>query len=115
VELRPAVLLNAASIIYNPAPDVKKYQAHALAGAGVGIGVQHYKLSDGTPFNDYGLNAIAMLNWDIDGAVQARISPVLSLNWMKFVNVGIGYLTGPGEGRTTGQRFFYLTSITYNW
>jgi hypothetical protein len=113
VKFRPTVSLNGGLILYNP--DTKIYDVSALSGTGIGVSIAKYIESNGEPYTQFAVNALAMLTWQINEVTQARVSPVVGITYMKFLSTGVGYLTGPSGGRTTGQRIFFTQNVTYNF
>jgi len=112
---RPHVEVTSGMAIYNPDPEVKHYEGKTFSGTGVGISLSKYVESDGSPFNNFGINAMAYFNWSVNDVSQTRLCPALSVTFMKWFSLGAGYLTGPSEGRTWSQRIMPMTGLQYNF
>jgi hypothetical protein len=112
---RPHVEVTSGIAIYNPDPEIKAYEGKTFSGTGVGISLSKYVESDGSPFNNFGINAMAYFNWSVNDVSQTRLCPALSVTFMKWFSLGAGYLTGPSEGRTWAQRIMPMTGLQYNF
>lgn len=103
---RPAVELSAIQLNWNK--DLKGFDASAFTSAGLGVGYQHYIEVDGSPYNNYGFNALVLLDMVPTETSATGISGVLAVNALKVVSMGPGY-------NFTTKTFFILTGITYNF
>lgn len=99
---RPSATLTAVQFNYNKDLDV--FESASFSSAGVGIGYQHYVEKNGQLVNNYGFNALVML----DGSEGAGVAGALTVNALQFVNVGCGYNFGV-------KQFFLLTGAVYNF
>lgn len=103
---RPAVELSAIQLNWNKTE--KGFDAAAFKSAGLGVGYQHYIEVDGNPYNDFGFNALVLLDMVPTETSATGISGVLAVNALKVVSMGPGY-------NFTTKTFFILTGITYNF
>lgn len=99
---RPSATLTAVQFNYNKDLDV--FESSTFASAGVGIGYQHYVEKGGVLVNNYGFNALVML----DGSEGAGVAGAVTVNALQFVNIGCGYNFG-------AKQFFLLTGAVYNF
>ena len=100
--IRPAVDISATqTYLVN-----KEIKTQPLIGAGVGVSALHYKDITTTPYNDWGINALALFNMTDAGNVT--ISPVATFSYQK-ISAGAGY-------NFADKRLFILTGIvlTFN-
>lgn len=111
--VRPHVEFQAGVAIYSTVN--KRYEGNEMSAAGAGLSLANYIDNNGEAFNNWSVNALALINWSINGEQQVRISPALTFSYMKFVSIGVGYLTGPADGRNGWQRIMPMTGISYNW
>jgi len=84
---RPAAQLTAVQFNYNK--DLKQFESSTFSSAGIGLGYQHYVDVNGELVNNYGFNALIV----IDGSQSSMggFGTALTVNALKFVNVGAGY------------------------
>jgi hypothetical protein len=66
----------------------KEIKVEPLVGAGVGISYLHFKDVETVPYNDYGVNALALFNMTDEG--KTTISPALTFNYQK-IGAGVMY------------------------
>ena len=100
--IRPAVDISATqTYLVN-----KEIKTQPLIGAGVGVSALHYKDITTTPYNDWGINALALFNMTDAGNVT--VSPVATFSYQK-ISAGAGY-------NFADKRLFILTGIvlTFN-
>ena len=100
---RPAANMTAVQFTYDK--EAKMFNSSTFSSAGVGIGFQHYVEHNGTLVNNYGFNALVMLD---ASQLDAGIAAAGTFNALQFVNIGCGY-------NYTGKRFFILTGAVYNF
>ena len=86
---RPTVGITALQLAYNK--DTKKFDASPLSSIGPGIGLRHYVMVDGKPYNNYGFNVIALLGYTFDEENDASIGLIGTFNFMEYINLGGGY------------------------
>ena len=99
---RPSVEISAIEMVYNKT--TKEFESEPLNSAGVGLSYQHYVSNEGTPFNDFGFNALVLLGTDIENFSPASVSLAGTVNY-NVINIGGGY--------NFGQKVpFILTGIT---
>lgn len=98
-EIRPAITITAVQLNWNKL--TKQFDASAFNQAGLGAGFTHFvELPDGTPFANYGINAILLL-----GVQEAEpgISFAVTGSFLQYVNIGGLYnLTTKSFGILTG-------------
>lgn len=100
---RPSATLTAVQFTYDK--ELKQFNSSSFASAGVGIGYQHYVEHNGVLINNYGFNALVMLDGSQD---EAGIAVAGTVNALQFVNIGAGY-------NFTGKQFFILTGAVYTF
>jgi len=96
--IRPAVDISATQTYLVD----KEIKTQPLIGAGVGVSALHYKDITTTPYNDWGINALALFNMTDAGNVT--VSPVATFSYQK-ISAGAGY-------NFADKRLFILTGIT---
>jgi hypothetical protein len=101
---RPAATLTAVQFTYDK--ELKQFNSSSFASAGVGIGYQHYVEYNGTLVNNYGFNALVML--DGAGYDEAGVAVAGTFNALQFVNIGAGY-------NFNSKQFFILTGAVYTF
>jgi hypothetical protein len=78
----------ATELVYNKVS--KQFDSAPLSGVGPGIGYKHMTLlADGSIYNDFGVNFVALVGTDLSHITPASIKPALTINAFNFVNVGI--------------------------
>ena len=88
----------ATELIYNKV--TKQFDSAPLSAVGPGIGYKHMTLlSDGSIYNDFGVNFLALLGTDIEHITPASIKAALTVNVFNFLNIGADYSFG---GKTFG-------------
>jgi hypothetical protein len=88
----------ATELVYNKV--TKQFDSAPLSAVGPGIGYKHMTLlSDGSIYNDFGVNFLALIGTDIEHITPASIKAALTINAFLFVNVGVDYSFG---GKTFG-------------
>lgn len=101
--VRPAAGMNAIQFNWNK--DEKQFNASQFSSAGIGLGIQHYVEHDGKVINNYGANALLILE---ASQGTAGIGGAITVNALQFVNMGAGY-------SFTEKQFFLLTGAVYNF
>ena len=101
--IRPSAGITAVQFDWDK--EQKVFNTSTFSAAGIGLGLQHYVERNGVLVNNYGVNALLML--DASGS-QGGMAVAGTLNALQFVNVGCGY-------NFTGKRFFILTGAVYNF
>ncbi len=86
VFVRPAASMNALMFTYDK--ELKAFRSSTFASAGVGLGLQHYVERNGLLVNDYGVNALIVLD-ATQGSSGAGVAA--TVNFLQFVNLGFGY------------------------
>jgi len=101
--IRPAIAVTAIQLNWNK--DTKQMDASALSSAGMGIGYQHFVEVNGSPYNNYGFNALLLLGGNIDGTTPASMSLAVTGSLFQFVNIG-------GLYNFSTKTFGILTGVT---
>ena len=83
------VTITAIQLKYNK--ELETWISSPLNSAGPGIGYKHFISVDGKPYNDFGVNAIALLGYNWNRLDEASISLIGTVNFLNNVNVGGGY------------------------
>lgn len=87
---RFSALVVAEELSYNS--ESKLWESKPLSSIGPAAGYRHYSaLPDGTPYNDFGINAALLLGTDINHIDQASMKAAIVINAFKFINVGGAY------------------------
>lgn len=81
--------ITAVQLLYDKVE--KKWRSSPLSSAGPGIGYRHYIQYNGKPYCNFGVNLLALVGYDWSEISFASISPVVTITFMDFVNVGGGY------------------------
>lgn len=98
--IRPAITLTAVQLNWNK--ELKQFDASAFNQAGLGVGYQHFvELPDGSPYNNYGFNAILLLG---AADLQPTMSVALTGSFFNYINVG-------GLYNFTNKAFGILTGV----
>jgi hypothetical protein len=97
---RPAISITAIQLNWNKT--TKQFDASALNQAGLGIGYQHFIDNSGTPYNDFGVNALLLLGADQG---NGSMSFALTGSFLQYCNVGCLY-------NFSSQSFGILTGVT---
>lgn len=100
---RPAATLTAVQFSYDS--DLNTFRSSVFSSAGVGLGYQHYVEKNGTLVNNFGVNALLMLD---ASDTDAGIAVAGTVNAMQFVNIGGGF-------NFTEKQFFILTGAVWNF
>ena len=103
---RPAAQMTALQFTYNK--DLKQFESSTFSSAGLGIGLQHYVEKNGVPVNNYGFNALII----IDGSQSSTggVGIAATINALQFVNFGVGCnLTGDNK------YFYFLTGAIWTF
>lgn len=69
----------------------KNWVSSPLSSVGPGLGYKHYTLVNGKPYNDFGVNAIALVGYDWTNMSQVNLSLVGTVSFLEYVNIGGGY------------------------
>lgn len=101
--VRPSAGMNAIQFNWNK--EEKQFNASQFSSAGIGLGIQHFVEHDGKVINNYGANALLILE---ASQGTAGIGGAITINALQFVNMGAGY-------SFTGKQFFLLTGAVYNF
>lgn len=103
---RPSATLTAVQFNYNK--ELEQFESSTFSSAGIGIGFQHYVEKNGVQVNNYGFNALVMLDGSYTDEGSAGIAGAITVNALSFVNIGCGY-------NFSGKQFFLLTGAVYNF
>lgn len=103
---RPAATLTAVQFNYNK--ELGMFESSTFSSAGLGLGFQHYVEKNGVQVNNFGFNALVMLDGSYTDESNAGIAGAITFNALSFVSVGCGY-------NFTGKQFFILTGAVYNF
>lgn len=79
----------------------KEIKMKAMVGAGIGVSFLHYNDINTTPYNDYGINAMALFN--MTDAGKTTVSPAVTFNYQKIA-AGAMY-------NFVDKRFAVLTTV----
>lgn len=101
--IRPAAGLSAIKFDWDK--ENKVFNPSTFSAAGIGLGAQHYVERNGVLVNNYGVNALLMLDASTEKGGMAVAG---TINALQFVNLGAGY-------NFTGKQFFILTGAVYNF
>ena len=85
--VRPAAQLTAIKLEYDA--EKKIFNPGEFSAAGIGLGYQHYAEHNGELVNDYGVNALLIINGS-EASNQAGFGVAATVNALGFVNVGGG-------------------------
>jgi len=100
---RPSATLTAVQ--FNFDKELKTFKSSTFSSAGIGLGYQHYVEHSGTLVNNYGFNALVMLDASEE---DSGFAAAVTINALQFVNIGGGY-------NFTVKQFFILTGAVYNF
>ena len=102
---RPTVSLTALQFTWDK--EAKAFQSTPFSSVGMGIGYQHYIDVDNEPYNNFGLNALVLMNQSTtDDPVTASL--VVTVTALRFISVGTGYDLGR-------KVVFLLTGVSYSF
>lgn len=102
---RPTVGLSAIQFTWSK--EAKAFQSVSFSSVGMGIGYQHYTDVNNSPYNNFGFNALVLLNQSTSED-PASISLAGTVSALEFVNLGAGYDVGR-------KVFFLLTAVNYSF
>jgi len=87
---RFSAVIAAQELVYDKT--LKEFTSHPLSSIGPAIGYRHFvSLPDGTPYNDFGINAALLIGGDINQIELTKMKLALLVNAFKFINVGTTY------------------------
>jgi hypothetical protein len=87
---RLSALVVAEELVYDKV--TKQFNSKPLSSVGPAIGYRHFTpLSDGTPYNDFGVNLAVLLGADLNTITPASLKAALVINAFQFINVGGAY------------------------
>ena len=102
---RPTVSLTALQFTWDK--EAKAFQSTPFSSVGMGIGYQHYVDVNNEPYNNFGLNALVLMNQSTtDDPVTASL--VVTVTALRFISVGTGYDLGR-------KVVFLLTGVSYSF
>ncbi|TSA51967.1 MAG: hypothetical protein D4R45_07705 [Planctomycetaceae bacterium] len=101
--VKPTAQLTAMNLNYNP--DTKVMEATSFSAAGIGIGYQHYIEYNGALVNNYGINALFIINGANE---EAGYGVAATVNALGFVNIG-------GGRDFTNKRWLILLGGSWNF
>ena len=104
--IRPAVGVSAVQLYYDKT--TKLWNATSLNAVGFGIGYQHFVQANDAPYNDYGFNALILLDAIPTEVSQTAISIAGTVSALQYVNMGAGY-------NLTLKKPFLLATVTFNF
>jgi hypothetical protein len=81
--------ITAVAIQYDKT--TKSWLSSPLSSVGPGLGYKHYTLANGKPYNDFGVNLIALVGYDWTDMSKVNLSLVGTVNFLEYVNIGGGY------------------------
>lgn len=85
--VKPTAELSAMNLVRNKETD--KWEGSPFTAAGLGAGIQHYVEHNGVLANDYGFNALFIINFNDPSNVGFGIAG--TVNILDFVNAGGGF------------------------
>lgn len=85
--VKPTAEISAMNLVYDK--EEKAWSGSPFTAAGLGGGIQHYVEHNGVLANDYGFNALFIINFNDPENVGFGIAG--TVNALDFVNVGGGY------------------------
>lgn len=85
--VKPTAELSAMNLVKNK--ETNKWEGSPFTAAGIGAGLQHYVEHNGALANDYGFNALFIINFNDPLNVGFGIAG--TANILDFVNAGYGY------------------------
>jgi len=85
--IKPAAQLTALNLNYDKT--TRMFTASPFSAAGIGAGVQHYVVQDGKRVNNFGVNALLMVNGAPEND-KAGFGVAATINALGFVNIGGG-------------------------
>jgi hypothetical protein len=88
-KFRPAAEMTAVQVMYDK--ETKTWNSNAFNSAGIGLGLQHYVEGVNGPVNNYGFNALLMMNAFSSGDKGAGFGAAVTINVPNFVTFGGGY------------------------
>lgn len=105
-KFRPSAELTAVQVMYDK--ETKTWNSSSFHSAGIGLGLQHYVESNGEPVNNYGFNALLMLDATPTEDKGAGFGLAATMNIPNFVNFGGGY-------NFTFKKPYILLGAVYNF
>lgn len=100
---RPAATLTALQFSYDK--ELNAFTSSTFSSTGVGLGYQHYVEKNGTLVNNFGVNALLMLD---ASAPDAGLAAAATFNALQFVNLGGGF-------NFTEKQFFIITGAIWTF
>jgi hypothetical protein len=104
---RPSVEITALQFTVS-SDKAKVFDVTTLSQAGVGFSYQHFVDANGTPFNNYGFNALFLFGADLNGQTPASVSAAVTVNALQYINIGLGYNFGI-------KKMFLLTGVVFHF
>ena len=105
-KFRPAAEMTAVQMMYDKTE--KKWTSSSFHSAGIGLGLQHYVQGINGPINNYGFNALLMLDATPTEDKGAGFGLAATMNIPNFVNFGGGY-------NFTFKKPYILLGAVYNF
>ena len=105
-KFRPAAEMTAVQMMYDK--ETKSWQSSTFHSAGIGLGLQHYVQGINGPINNYGFNALLMLDATPTEDKGAGFGLAATMNIPNFVNFGGGY-------NFTFKKPYILLGAVYNF
>jgi len=105
-KFRPAAEMTAVQMMYDK--ETKSWQSSTFHSAGIGLGLQHYVQGQNGPVNNYGFNALLMLDATPTEDKGAGFGLAATMNIPNFVNFGGGY-------NFTFKKPYILLGAVYNF
>jgi hypothetical protein len=106
LKVRPVVSLTAYKVSKNK--DTGKMESSSFTSGGVGLGLEHFIEVNGTPYNNWGVEALVLFTMIPTETVKTGTSLVVAFSALNIISVGPGY-------DLTNKQFFVLTGITFNF
>ena len=84
---KPTAQLTAVQFTYDKTE--KMFKSSSFSSAGVGVGFKHYIEVDGEMVNNYGVNALLIL--DASQSSTGSVGAAITVEALRFVNIGPGF------------------------
>lgn len=102
---RPVVTLSAVQFTWDK--NLKQFNSNAFSSTGMGISYAHYIDVNNTPYNNFGVNLLVLMNTSTTED-PASVSLAGTISALRFVSLGAGYDLGR-------KVFFMLTGVSYSF
>ena len=87
---RISATITADELVWNK--ETKNFLSNPLSAVGPAIGYRHFvQLSNGTIYNDFGINAAALLGFNINDVNPTNFKGAIFVNCFQYINIGVDY------------------------